>query len=116
MLEFPPSLITPSSPSSPSEPHIPLLLVDSAVACLAEAGELHAAGTTPAQLVEIGALLDPSSGAVKDDAETVQRLKDLREGGRSLFKCVGVGGMDVAIARLVVDEAERRGLGARVPF
>ncbi|GAA5833383.1 hypothetical protein JCM9279_001508 [Rhodotorula babjevae] len=115
MREFPPALVAPS-PSSPTAPHIPTLLVDSAPACLAEAGELIAAHVTAPQLVEVGALLDPASGGLRDDDETRARLERLRSEGRSLFKCVGVGGMDVAITRLVVDEAERRGLGARVPF
>lgn len=115
MREFPPALIAPS-PSSPTAPHIPTLLVDSAPACLAEAGELIAAHVTAAQLVEIGALLDPASGDLREDSETSERVKQLRSSGRSLFKCVGVGGMDVAITRLVVDEAERRGLGERLPF
>ncbi|GAA5921761.1 hypothetical protein JCM3775_001807 [Rhodotorula graminis] len=115
MREFPPSLIAPS-PASPSAPHIPTLLVDSAPACLAEAGELIAAHVTATQLVEVGTLLDPASGGLREDDETRERVEQLRSGGRSLFKCVGVGGMDVAITRLVVDEAERRGLGTRVPF
>ncbi|GAA6052882.1 hypothetical protein JCM3770_004391 [Rhodotorula araucariae] len=135
MLEFPPSLITPSPPPPPPHPdadadadaesaaatvvaHIPLVLVDSAPACLAEAGELHAAHTTPAQLVELGTLLDPATGALDPTDAARAAVAALRggPGGRSLFKCVGVGGMDVAIARLVVDEAERQGRGARVPF
>lgn len=115
MLEFPPTLIA-ASPASPSAPHIPTLLVDSASACLAEAGELISARVTRSQLVEVGALLDPATGALRAEEATRESLRGLRRGGRSLFKCVGVGGMDVAITKLVVEEAERRGLGTRVPF
>ncbi|GJN90816.1 hypothetical protein Rhopal_003830-T1 [Rhodotorula paludigena] len=117
MQEFPPSLISPSAPStSPSSPRIPTVLTDSTPACLAEAGELIAAQIPASHLVELGTLLDPASGEARQDAETEARIGKLRERGRSLFKCVGIGGMDVAITKLVVDEAERLGLGARVAF
>ncbi|GAA5899342.1 hypothetical protein JCM5296_007539 [Sporobolomyces johnsonii] len=113
MREFPPSLVSPST-SFPSI-RIPTLLVDSSPACLAEAGELIAAKISPSNLIEIGSLLD-GSGELKDDDATKTNLERLRGSGRSLFKCVGVGGMDVGITRLVVDEAERRGAGTKVPF
>ncbi|GAA6001495.1 uncharacterized protein JCM10292_006281 [Rhodotorula paludigena] len=117
MQEFPPSLISPATPStSPSSPYIPTVLTDSTPACLAEAGELITAQIPASHLVELGTLLDPASGEVRRDAETEERIGKLRERGRSLFKCVGIGGMDVAITKLVVDEAERLGLGARVAF
>jgi ornithine cyclodeaminase/alanine dehydrogenase-like protein (mu-crystallin family) len=34
----------------------------------------------------------------------------------SLFKCVGVGGMDVAVTELVVRSAEEKGVGLKAPF
>ncbi|KAI5476288.1 hypothetical protein MNV49_007927 [Pseudohyphozyma bogoriensis] len=40
----------------------------------------------------------------------------LRKNGRSLFKCVGVGGMDVAITGLVVEMAKSMGVGTAVPY
>ena len=64
------------------------------------------------RLVELGELFDPATGSVLG----VDALAKLRQNGVSLFKCVGIGGMDVAITRLVVDEAEKRGLGSVVPF
>ncbi|GAA6028430.1 hypothetical protein JCM8097_007026 [Rhodosporidiobolus ruineniae] len=113
MFEFPPSLISPSA--SPDGPKIPTILVDSAEACLSESGELIAAQIAHSSILEIGTLLD-GEGAVKTDAETQKKFRELRKKGRSLFKCVGVGGMDVAITRLVVEEGEKRGVGTRVPF
>ncbi|GAA6000021.1 hypothetical protein JCM10207_006016 [Rhodosporidiobolus poonsookiae] len=112
MFEFPPSLISPSTKPTPA---IPFVLVDSAHACLSESGELIAAGIYPSSIVEIGTLLD-AEGRVKGDEETQKKLATLRKHGKSLFKCVGVGGMDVAITRLVVEEAEKRGLGTKVDF
>ncbi|GAA5887823.1 hypothetical protein JCM6882_000764 [Rhodosporidiobolus microsporus] len=116
MFEFPPSLIAPpASPSSSPLPKIPTILVDSLPACLSESGELITSNIQPSNILEIGALLD-AEGEVKKDAETKELLQKLRARGRSLFKCVGVGGMDVAITRLVVEEAEKRGVGQTVPF
>ncbi|GAA5919506.1 hypothetical protein JCM1841_002241 [Sporobolomyces salmonicolor] len=113
MREFAPSLVSPST--APPSVRIPTILVDSSPACLAEAGELIAAEISPSDVIEIGSLLD-GGGELKDDGETKTNLERLRQSGRSLFKCVGVGGMDVGITRLVIEEAERRGVGTKVPF
>ncbi|GAA5978083.1 hypothetical protein JCM5350_007390 [Sporobolomyces pararoseus] len=118
MFEFPPSLIS-SQPSPPpsSDPKIPTILVDSRQACLHEAGELIKAGVEPEDLIEIGELCD-SNGNLKRDEETRSNCKRLRQspGERSLFKCVGVGAMDVAITKLVVEEARKLNLGQTVEF
>lgn len=89
MFEFPPSLIAPfpSSAASSSLPLIPLILVDSRSACLAESGELIASKIAEEDVVEIGGLLD-SEGGLKADEETRGRVGELRKRGRSLFKCV----------------------------
>ncbi|BGP25001.1 ornithine cyclodeaminase [Rhodotorula toruloides] len=117
MLEFPPALIAPLSPSSATSnsPRIPTILVDSPSACLSESGELIASHIPSTSLISLGSLLCPS-GTLRTDPATREKVTRLREEGRSLYKSVGVGGMDVSIARVVVDEAERRGLGMRVPF
>ncbi|KWU47079.1 NAD(P)-binding protein [Rhodotorula sp. JG-1b] len=116
MFEFPPDLISTSSSSSSSPARIPHVLVDSRSACLAESGELIAAHVTGDRLVELGELFDPAAtGGAADDVD-VDAVAKLRQNGVSLFKCVGIGGMDVAITRLVVEEAEKRGLGSVVPF
>ncbi|GAA5981730.1 hypothetical protein JCM11641_004228 [Rhodosporidiobolus odoratus] len=112
MFEFPPTLIAPSSDSGPL---IPTILVDSRSACLSESGELIAAQILPTSITEIGSLFN-GNGVIKQDKETQDKLKQLRAKGRSLFKCVGVGGMDVAITRLMVEEAEKRGVGTVVDF
>lgn len=115
MKEFPPSLISPSTLSdNPTASHIPIILVDSRSACLSEAGELIEAGILPGACVEIGEVVD-SEGQALPGGDGVDG-RGLRKGGRSLFKCVGVGGMDVAITELVVRAAEERGVGCRVAF
>ncbi|GAA6060010.1 hypothetical protein JCM10212_001168 [Sporobolomyces blumeae] len=128
----------------PDNVKIETILVDSRDACLAEAGELIQAGIHPSNCIEIGqlfsprapsssasipvpkddapsdAVLRPASGppTLRSDPESLAVLDRLGRGAgrRSLFKCVGVGGMDVAITRAVVDEAERLGFGSRVEF
>ena len=74
------------------------LLVDSRKACLEEAGELIDAGLEPHQLTEIG--------------ELVNGLGDGRPGKDiTMFKSVGVGLQDVAIACAVVGHALSRSDG-----
>lgn len=109
MAEFPPELISPSAPGGPA---IPTILVDVREAVLAEAGEVIASGIAAGSLVELG-------DVVSQDGEVVEGAVDefgLRKGGRSLFKCVGVGGMDVAITTLVVQAAREAGIGSYVDF
>lgn len=79
-----------------------LIIADSVSACQAEAGELI---TTPVErLVELGDLCR--------EGQTYQRLPDKW----TVFKSVGVGVQDVAIARLVLSKAEEKNLGVVVPF
>lgn len=119
MTEFPPSLL---------QTHIRTVLVDSRSACLAEAGEIIASGVDSTQMIELGELVDKSGSMVNGFESLRARLRNdeiwrggegrgerLRE-GMSLFKCVGSGGMDVAITELIVTEAMERGMGTRVPY
>lgn len=79
-----------------------LIIVDSLKDCKREAGELL---STPAErLTELGQLCL--------GGETYQRLS----GQRTVFKSVGVGIQDVAIARLVVDKAQEVKVGMLIPF
>ncbi|GAA6008186.1 hypothetical protein JCM11491_001921 [Sporobolomyces phaffii] len=118
MFEFPPTLISASSSGDDgTSSRIPTILVDSRAACLHEAGELIAAGIELEDLIEIGELCD-ERGQLKADTETAAKVDRLRRGSRkqTLFKCVGVGSMDVAVTRLVVEAARKRGLGTLVDF
>jgi len=74
------------------------LLVDSRKACLEEAGELIDAGLEAHQLTEIGELV-PGDKAMGRPGE------DGFDGAVTMFKSVGVGLQDVAIACAVVDRA-----------
>jgi ornithine cyclodeaminase/alanine dehydrogenase-like protein (mu-crystallin family) len=79
-----------------------LLMVDSRSACMLEAGELIAARVRPEDMREVGELVGEDSGAPPHD---------LSGGQVTIFKSVGLGVQDVAIAKLVVDLAERKGIG-----
>lgn len=80
-----------------------LIIVDSLADCKREAGELT---TTPeSRLTELGSLC-------LIDGYVYDRPADRR----SVYKSVGVGVQDVAIAALVVDKAEKLNIGSVVPF
>lgn len=83
-----------------------LLMVDSRSACMLEAGELIAAGIRPEDMREVGELVSTS---LEDPL-----LLDLSGDRVTVFKSVGLGVQDVAIAKLVVDLAERRGFGCKL--
>lgn len=77
-----------------------IVLVDSKEACEAEAGELH--NLTEDQMVEIGKVVKD-----KSKADPIKQAGDV-----TMFKSVGLGVQDVAIAQTVLDQAEKLGLGS----
>jgi ornithine cyclodeaminase/alanine dehydrogenase-like protein (mu-crystallin family) len=81
-----------------------LLIVDSRSACMVEAGELIAALVRPEDVHEVGELV--GAGGLP--------LPDLSGDRVTIFKSVGLGVQDVAIAKLVVDLAENRGIGCKL--
>lgn len=79
--------------------------VDSKSACLEESGELITAKVKEDQLSEMGDLLgelDPSQGI------------DIPEGCNVIYKCVGMGLMDLVIGKKVLDVGNEKGLGTHV--
>ncbi|KAK7440617.1 hypothetical protein VKT23_016965 [Stygiomarasmius scandens] len=92
----------------------PRLLVDSVHACFEEAGELIDAGLKEDQMVEIGKVVVErrQSGKTLEHRTEVAMPEPDFKGPITLFKSVGVGLQDVAIACAVVDKAdELRGAG-----
>ena len=83
------------------------LTADSRSACLSEAGELQYLRGAASSIVEIGACVDEHG-----------RPTAARGSGQGVlvYKSVGLGPMDVAISRLVLDRARELGVGATVPF
>ncbi|KAJ7119630.1 NAD-binding protein [Mycena epipterygia] len=95
------------------------LLVDSRSACLEEAGELIAAGIEENQVVEIGNLVsfDADGGLLLDPARQPPPAQSGNTTGPvTIFKSVGVGLQDVAIACAVVQKAEEMGIGRSVDW
>ncbi|EYE95038.1 putative proline utilization protein PrnX [Aspergillus ruber CBS 135680] len=78
------------------------IYVDSKEACLEESGELIRAGVTEDQLVEIGEVYGGSSAVQIETNSNV------------VFKCVGMGLMDLVIAKQVLEVAIRQGQGMNV--
>lgn len=96
-----------------------ILLVDSREACALEAGELIDAGVQGSQITEIGELVtfEESGGLI---LKSISALDDQVDGWRdeggpiTMFKSVGLGLQDVAIACAVVAKAEEMGVGMKM--
>ncbi|KAI6106082.1 hypothetical protein EDD16DRAFT_1632108 [Pisolithus croceorrhizus] len=82
------------------------IVVDSAEACAVEAGELIASGLRAEDMIEIGRLVGDRQGELGE----IQMTK----GDVTVFKSVGIGLQDVAIARYVVSKAESLAVGTVV--
>ncbi|KAL1700648.1 hypothetical protein EV121DRAFT_213802 [Schizophyllum commune] len=89
------------------------LIVDSRDACAQEAGELLEAKVDMAAVSEIGELAEvDGKGNLKTTLPDMKTKE--REDGVTMFKSVGVGLQDVAIACAAVDKARATGLGTTV--
>lgn len=79
--------------------------VDSKSACLEESGELITAQMTESQLVEMGDMLGE------------QRLSgdiEIPDGCNVIFKCVGMGLMDLVVGKKLLEIGSEQGLGTSV--
>jgi ornithine cyclodeaminase/alanine dehydrogenase-like protein (mu-crystallin family) len=83
------------------------IYVDSKEACLEESGELIKARVSKEQLVEIGELFVPGA-----QSKTVPPAR----GVNVVFKCVGMGIMDLVVAKTLLDIAHDLGIGRAVDF
>ncbi|EXJ67641.1 uncharacterized protein A1O5_08987 [Cladophialophora psammophila CBS 110553] len=75
------------------------IYVDTKEGCLVEAGELIKANVKGDELIEIGELQDNES---------------LKTGGNLIFKCVGMGIMDLVMAGNLLEMAREKGMGLTV--
>ena len=80
------------------------IYVDSKEACMEESGELIKAKVSNDQLIEIGELYKASGDSALD----------LSDGHNVVFKCVGMGIMDLAVGLKVLNIAQESGLGVDV--
>ncbi|GLI76411.1 hypothetical protein PoHVEF18_004684 [Penicillium ochrochloron] len=81
------------------------IYVDSKSACLEESGELITAKITEDELTEMGDLL---GGLGSSDAI------EIPEGANVIYKCVGMGLMDLVIGKKVLEVGSASGLGTHV--
>jgi ornithine cyclodeaminase/alanine dehydrogenase-like protein (mu-crystallin family) len=81
------------------------IYVDSKEACLEESGELVRAKVTESQLVEIGELFVPGSTYGRVTPSTDVNV---------VFKCVGMGIMDLAVAKTLLTMAGELNIGTQV--
>lgn len=79
------------------------IYVDSVEACMEEAGELIMAKVEAKQLIELGELDSSTASTPGDEGD-----------GNVVFKCVGMGIMDLVIARSLLEMAREQGLGTVV--
>lgn len=86
------------------------VLVDSRLACLREAGEIIDAGVSTEDIVEIGEIVEETGEGKEGEAMKVKAAGDV-----TIFKSVGVGVQDVAIAKIVVEKASSMGVGTKIP-
>lgn len=92
-----------------------MLLVDSRPACQIEAGDIISAGVGEDGMVEIGTLCsDRASMGAHYVSKAEFRGERTTQGPITLFKSVGLGIQDVAIACAVVKRAEEMGIGTYV--
>jgi len=94
-----------SSGSFASQVYQGLINVDSIKGCMDEAGELVAAGLKPEQMLEVGKV----DGLRKDD--DVQKWL---EEGFVVYKSVGMGIMDIAIGKALMELAAQKGVGVHL--
>ncbi|OJJ42164.1 hypothetical protein ASPZODRAFT_137440 [Penicilliopsis zonata CBS 506.65] len=85
-----------------------LLAVDSRSACLKEAGELIQAGVSPDAVTEIGEVM---ASLAQDEA-----LQNILRRGSVVFKCVGLGIMDVVAGDQLLQLAEQKSVGVATSF
>ncbi|WWC66909.1 uncharacterized protein I206_100816 [Kwoniella pini CBS 10737] len=88
------------------------IIVDSKDACLIESGELIDAKIEKEDLIELGEVLNEEGQ--NNDKKKIVLDKVGGEEGIIIFKSVGLGIQDVAITKLVLEEAERLNLGSIV--
>lgn len=94
-------------PSGPfaSQVHQTSISVDSIKGCMDEAGELVAAGLKAEQMLEVGKM---------DELRKVESVQNWLEEGFLVYKSVGVGIMDIAIGKALMELAAEKGVGVRL--
>jgi ornithine cyclodeaminase/alanine dehydrogenase-like protein (mu-crystallin family) len=88
-----------------SQVHQTSISVDSIQGCMDEAGELVAAGLKAEQMLEVGKM---------DELRKDESVQNWLEEGFVVYKSVGVGIMDIAIGKALMELAAEKGVGVRL--
>ncbi|CRK16940.1 hypothetical protein BN1723_007893, partial [Verticillium longisporum] len=89
-----------------------LLVVDSREACYLEAGEIVEAEVPAERIMEMGQIVHAQEAGDQRVAETLsQKLED----GLVVYKSVGVGIMDLALGKALLELAGKHDVGVEVP-
>ncbi|KAM0274892.1 hypothetical protein ACHAQH_007781 [Verticillium albo-atrum] len=89
-----------------------LLVVDSKEACFLEAGEIVEAQVPAERITEIGQLAHTQEAG---DQRAKEVLAEKLEDGLVVYKSVGVGIMDLALGKALLELAGKHGVGVQVP-
>jgi len=89
-----------------------VIFVDSREACFLEAGELVEAEIPAEKITEVGELADKLRRA--DEAEA-KLLRDWLENGLIVYKSVGIGIMDLALGKAILELAGKHKIGTILP-
>ncbi|KAF2762456.1 ornithine cyclodeaminase/mu-crystallin family protein [Pseudovirgaria hyperparasitica] len=87
------------------------ILVDSGEAAYLEAGEIVKADIKPEHILEMGQLVERERTTT---GEAVRSLQDWLENDNVVYKSVGLGIMDLALGKALIDLARERGVGVRL--
>ncbi|KAK7419747.1 hypothetical protein QQX98_003119 [Neonectria punicea] len=99
------------SPGLDSNHHGGVILVDSREACALEAGEIVDANLSTDKMFELGELVNLQK---MGDQKIKNELDEWLASGLVVYKGVGLGIMDLALGKLLLDLARERDIGSRL--
>ncbi|KAF6822560.1 proline utilization protein [Colletotrichum plurivorum] len=88
-----------------------VVFVDSREACFLEAGELVEAGIPAEKIAEVGEVADKLRGA---DGEEARGVRGQLEEGLVVYKSVGIGIMDLALGKAILELAGKHNVGTTI--
>ncbi|EEP81721.1 predicted protein [Uncinocarpus reesii 1704] len=117
MTELDPDLIKHAIKSHTHHKHPPyggVIVVDTLEASLHNAGEVVMAGLKPRQLVEVGELLMVKDATEKQGDPPDKSLVDWLQRGNVIYKCAGLGLMDLVVGGDIIKLAKERHIGTTI--
>ncbi|KAI1915026.1 hypothetical protein LOZ53_000636 [Ophidiomyces ophidiicola] len=97
-------------------PHGSVIVVDSLETSLQHSGEIVMAGLEPRQLVEVGELLMVKDAIEKEANKPDKGLVEWIQKGNVVYKCMGLGLMDLVVGQDFIRLAREKKIGATANF